>query len=326
MNELEFRQRWGGDKHIYSAWGEFIVESMTGALIGAGKNLDVFLKAPAKFRLKDDDSLVDKAFYRGKNYQDPYGQIEDKVGVRFVVLLLDDISDICNLIQSSDGWKFDACKHFDEDRRRDPLLFTYQSVHYVLRPSKEFVYKDITIPEDTPCEVQVRTLLQHAHAELTHDAIYKAKRTVQPEVHRTVAKSMALIETTDEFFSLVTRKLNYGPLQEFQVIERLDSIYSSLIGLSPHTHKSSIVIWDEFESIVDGDLVDNVRRVIDKYPAIADIIRDRYSKNVFYQQGTIFFVYWMLWRRKQRLLAGWPFSKEMLETLANDIGVSLSVE
>ena len=65
----------------------------------SGKNLDSFLKLPAKHRLKDDKSLIDKAFYRAdKQYRDPYREIEDKVGARFVVLLIEDIKDICKIL------------------------------------------------------------------------------------------------------------------------------------------------------------------------------------------------------------------------------------
>lgn len=326
MNESEFRQQWESDKYLYRAWGEFVVETITGALICKGKDIDAFLKAPAKCRIKDDNSLVDKAFYRGKAYSDPYQQIEDKAGARFVVLLLDDIAEICQLIEKSEDWEFDACKHFDEDRKREPLLFTYQSVHFILRPKKEFTYKETVIPSNVACEVQIRTLLQHAHAELTHDAIYKAKRAVEPDVQRIVAKSMALIETTDEFFSQATRRINYGPLQEHQVLERLDSMYISFTGLSPHTQKSSLVIWDAFEGVIDANLIDSVQKVTEKFEGLAQVIKGRYNKQVFFQQSTVLFVYWMLWRRKKRLLTDWPFSREMLEVVANDINVSLSID
>ena len=323
MNEIEFKKQWESDKPIYRAWGEYVVNKITQSLISKGKNLDVFLKTPAKYRLKGDSSLIDKAFYRpGKNYSDPYNQIEDKVGSRFIVLLLDDIKVICNIIEESNDWTFNACKHFDEDKEKDPLLFTYQSVHYILRPKKEFVIQGITITADTLCEVQIRTLLQHAHAELTHDAIYKSKRAVQPKVHRTVAKSIALIETTDDFFTDVTQLLNHGPLEEYSILERLDGIYFSFAEIRPHTQKSSIVIWDEFEQFINADLVDDIQDMLGKHPFLSDVIKKQYSVNVFYQQSTILFVYWMLKKKKQRLLADWPLQKELLQPLAVDLGIS----
>lgn len=323
MNEEKFKEEWDADKPIYAAWGEYVVKIIKQSLSSKGKNLGTFLKIPAKYRLKDDSSLIDKAFYRpGKSYADPYLQIEDKVGVRFIVLLLDDIKEICNIIEECDTWSFDACKHFDKDKEKSPLLFTYQSVHFILRPREPIVYQDITIPENTPCEVQIRTLLQHAHAELTHDAIYKANKTVQPSVHRTVAKSMALIETTDDFFKEVTQKLNQGPLEEHGIINRLDGVYLCLTGINSHSQKSSIAIWDEFEQFIDSDLVDNIENVIKKYAFLADIIKKRYTENGFYQQSIVLFLYWMLKKKKRRLLTDWPFSRELLEPLANDLGVS----
>jgi len=325
MNESEFKEKWESDKPVYRAWGEYVVNTITQDLEGRGKNLNEFLKTPAKYRLKDDGSLVDKAFYRpNKKYSDPYNQIEDKVGARFIVLLLDDIKEICDVIEKSPAWSFDACKHFDEDKEKDPLLFTYQSVHYILKPKKEIVVQDITIPESISCEVQIRTLLQHAHAELTHDAIYKAKRTVQPKVHRTVAKSMALIETTDDFFTSVTQQLNSGPLEEHGVIERLDGLYLNVTGIKSHTQKSSIVIWDVFEQCIDENLVDNIQSQLinSKYDFLSETIKKRYTENAFYQQSTVLFLYWMLERKKQRLLSNWPFQHELLEPLAVDLGVS----
>lgn len=325
MNELEFIKQWELDKPVYEAWGKYVVETICHTLEEKGKNPNAILKIPATSRLKEDSSLLDKAFYRpGKQYSDPYNQIEDKVGARFVVLLLEDINEICSIVQEHSAWTFDACKHFDDDKKRDPLLFTYQSVHYILRPKDNLTACNISIPENTACELQVRTLLQHAHAELTHDAIYKTKRTVQPEVHRTVAKSMALIETTDEFFTSVTKQLNYGPLQEHGVIERLDGLYLSRTGIKSHIQKSSIVIWDEYEQLIDAVLVDNIQSLLTNpsYSFLSDTIKNRYSENVFYQQSTVLFIYWMLIHKKRRLLENWPFQRELLEPMAIDLGVS----
>jgi len=323
MNESELKARWEADEATHHCWGQYIVDHITNSLKNNGKNIDEFLKTPVKPRLKDINSLIDKAFYRpGKKYSDPYNEIEDKVGARFIVLLIADINEICEIIERSESWSFDACKHFNEDKENHPLLFTYQSVHYILRPKDEIIVHDITIPVSTACEVQIRTLLQHAHAELTHDAIYKAKKHIKPKVHRTVAKSMALIETTDEFFTEVTKLLNHGPLEEHGIINRLNGIYSSFTGLNPHNQKSSIIIWDEYEQFIDEDLVSKIQATLSQCQFLSKIIKDRYSVNSFYQQSTVLFVYWMLKAKRQRLLRDWPYSREILEPLAIDLGIS----
>lgn len=324
MNATDFKIQWDKDKPAYQAWGDLVVDTIQKALLDKGKDLNVFLKTPVAPRLKDDNSLIDKAFYRPvKGYTDPYLEIEDKIGARFIVLLLEDIKVICDVIREATLWEFDACKHFDDDRKEDPLLFTYQSVHFILRPKVNIENDGIVISSSIPCEIQIRTLLQHAHAELTHDAIYKAKRTVQPNVHRTVAKCMALIETTDQYFEEVKFELNQGPLTEHKVLDRLDGIYLSLTEIKSHTEKSTIVIWDEFEQLVDEKLIDNIDKFLKKYSFIPQLVKENYTKNSLYQQSTVFFIYWMLKKKKTRLLADWPFDRNLLKPFANDLGVSL---
>jgi ppGpp synthetase/RelA/SpoT-type nucleotidyltranferase len=326
MNEDELRNQWDKDKPIFQAWGDFVADEISKTLVNEGKCLSSFLKVPASVRLKDDNSLVEKALYRpNKRYSDPYNEIEDKVGVRFIVLLLSDIKDICAAIEKSEFWSLDPCKHFDNDKENNPLLFTYQSVHYILKPVKVISVNDIEIAKSTSCEVQIRTLLQHAHAELTHDAIYKAKRAIKPKVHRTVAKSMALIETTDDFFTEVTHLLNHGPLEEFKILDRLDGLFYSYTGIKPHTQKSGITIWDEFESLIDCELVDNIQNEFCKegFSHLSGIIKDRYKTHYFYQQSTILFIYWMLKKKKRILLERWPLHRNLLIPLANDLGVSI---
>jgi ppGpp synthetase/RelA/SpoT-type nucleotidyltranferase len=323
MIEAEFQQQWNEDKAVYDAWGKLVVSTILDGITKADKSLDSFIKIPVKHRIKDDQSLIDKAFYRpDKTYTDPYNDIEDKVGVRFVVLLIEDIKLISNIISQSDIWSFDACKHFDKDKEREPLLFTYQSVHFVLRPKETIIIDGLSILANTPCEVQIRTLLQHAHAELTHDAIYKAKRTVEPKVHRTVAKSMALIETTDDFFTEVTQQLNQGPIEEFGIQSKLDALYFSYTGIKAHTQKSLLTILDEFEELIDETLIDSIETYINRNPAIAEIIKSKYSDGALYKQSTVLLLYWMLKRKKSKLLERWPFDRNLLIPLANDIGVS----
>lgn len=326
MTEDEFRNRWQEEKSQYLMWGNFVASKIQDELSSQGKILSEFLKIPNTVRLKSDQSLIDKAFYRKKSYDDPYNEIEDKVGIRFVVLLIDDIRTISDIIEGMSDWEIDPCKHFDEDKENEPLLFTYQSVHYVVKPKSPLSYEDKDIAAGTPCEIQIRTLLQHAHSELTHDAIYKSKKAIKSSVQRTVAKSMALIETTDDFFSQATRALNNGPLEEFKIVHRLDALYHSFTENTAHQQKSAIIIWDEYESFLTEELVDNVTRQLvnnEKYKFLSEIIKRKYPISVLYQQSVILFLYWMLLFRKRQLLNDWPFDVEILAPLADDLGISI---
>lgn len=253
MNEQDFLQKWNEETPMYDSWGHFVTSTICEKLKETGKDLNFFLKQSPIHRVKDSSSFLDKAFYRpNKEYDNPYNDIEDKVGCRFVVLLLEQIEELTRIIRTSDHWSYIECRHFGTERRKDPLLFTYQSVHYVVRSRCDFEHNGLNIKAETPCEIQIRTLLQHAYAELTHEAIYKAKTIVEPEVHRTVAKSMALIETTDDFFSDVNTKLNSRLSDNFNLQSQLDQLYKDYVGVSSsQAQKSSIIILDEFDSLID---------------------------------------------------------------------------
>ncbi len=325
MNELEFLQRWHNEKPMYTAWGDLVVSDLCQKLEGTGKDLDSHLKQPAKARVKSDDSLIDKAFYRPhKNYENPYEDIEDKVGCRFVVLLVDHIDELSEIIKSNEKWEYVECRHFSEERKKDPLLFTYQSVHYVVRAKADIQFNGEIVKAGTPCEIQVRTLLQHAYAELTHDAVYKAKTVVEPEVHRTVAKSMALIETTDDFFSDVSNKLNSSASLEFCFQQGLDALYSELMETNPHlAQKSSIVVLDEFDNLINSDLIDKIKVFIEQQPFVVSAIRAGLNDFPFYNQSVSLFVFWLTSKRRNRLLEDWPLERSIIERVASDSGVSI---
>ena len=180
-----------------------------------------------------------------------------------------------------------------------------------------------TIPKTTSCEIQIRALLQHAHAELTHDKIYKAKKSVKPDVHRTVAKSMALIETTDDFFTEVTQKLNNGPLQELGILDQLDGLYFTMTEMKSHNQKSALFIWEEFEDLFNDQLITNIQDFITQNSYLVNKIKGRYLVNAFYKQSTVLFVYWLLKKKKQRLMRDWPLPGSTLALLASDLGISL---
>ena len=308
---------------MYNAWGGFVSSTVCQRLAQSGIDLSTFLKQNSEHRVKKASSLVDKAFYRNKNYEKPYDDIEDKVGFRLVVLLVEQIDDIVHIIKACDKWEHIECRHFNDERHTAPLLFTYQSVHYVVRAKESFVYNGVEIAQGTPCEIQIRTLLQHAYAELTHDAVYKAKTIVEPKVHRTVAKSMALIETTDDFFSEVNQNLNKGRFEETNLQSQLDDLYIKLINLNPTpSEKSSVVILDAFKEEVCEDTIERLNVFFAKNNDILLAIQQGRSINPMYSQSIVLFIAWLIKKRKRIIKRDWPIAHRVLEILAANFGES----
>lgn len=206
--ETEFLDRWRKESPAYSAWGKFVAQKLTETLTGVVSPLalEVFLKMPVRPRVKGDDSLLQKAFHRNKNYSDPYDEIEDKVGL-IVVLLANDIAAVERAIKGVDDWIAEKARDRVQEQVARPCEFDYQSVHYILRSRLPIQFEGTGVPADLPCEVQVRTLLQHACSELTHDTIYKPNVQSTPSLKRAAAKSMALIEATSDYFSAVHHEI-----------------------------------------------------------------------------------------------------------------------
>lgn len=86
--ETELLDRWHAERPMYNAWGALVSETLKAAVARAIQpaNVELFFRLPVKHRTKERASLLAKAFHLGKSYKDPYLDIEDKVGVRIVVL------------------------------------------------------------------------------------------------------------------------------------------------------------------------------------------------------------------------------------------------
>lgn len=324
MNEEEFLQKWEQEKSMYKAWGDFVTSKICEKIISSGRHLDKFLKQKPTPRLKNNNSLVDKAFYRKKAYDNAYEEIEDKVGCRFIVLLIEHIDEMAQMVKDEDSWSYEECRNFNEERKQAPLTFTYQSLHFVVKARDDFDFNGVKVLAGTPCEVQIRTLLQHAYAELTHSAVYKSKTIVEPEVHRTVARSMALIETTDDLFTSVNSSLNSNSYEKLNFQADLDILYKEYIQTdSSEAQKSSTAILDAFEGFIDESTIDIVRDYITKKSYLSNVIKAGVLKYPFYQQSIVLFVYYLIDKKRNTLINEWPLKRKVIEILAVDLGKSL---
>lgn len=243
-----------------------------------------------------------------------------------MVLLVDQVEQIADIIRADTSWVAEECRHFNDERNREPLLFTYQSVHFVVRARENLEFDGVKIPDGTPCEIQIRTLLQHAHAELTHDSIYKAKKIVKPEIHRTIAKSMALIETTDGFFKEVSTSLQ-GPTEQYKIISILDSLYEEFLSSPPlELQKSSYFVLDTFEDLFESKFQSRVRQLIENGSHdLINVIEINAHKNPFYKQSIAIFTGWLIIERRNRVVRDWPLDSSLLEEFALALSVSLDL-
>jgi putative GTP pyrophosphokinase len=324
MTEQQFLTRWQQEAPMYRVWGDAVVAEVKRQfeILNAGRKFDDLLKIPPKPRLKEDDSMLAKAFSSAKSYTNPYDQIEDKVGVRFVVLLTTDITLLKNAIESSTLWSCSKDKDFDKDRELRPQEFAYQSIHYVVRAASNSTVDGTTIVSGTPCEIQIRTLLQHAHSELTHDNVYK-RDTASPVSHhvsRTVAKSMALIEAVDDFFERVIQQLDEASVVEKNALEDLCNVYKQCIGGPARTTKTDVLIVHAFKEKLPDELGLKLREFLKANSSVTSMIKSKQDRKVLFRSPSILLTYFMVHQHPELTKEIWPLTHEDIQPIYTDLG------
>jgi len=324
MTEEQFIDKYEKGKHIYKAWGDYVRESIIKKMsVAFNDNLEMILKIAPSPRLKDNNSIIQKAFYRKKNYSDPYNDITDKIGVRFVVLTEEDVKKVTEIIDDETSWVCSQDRDFDEEREKNPLLFSYQSNHFIVKNKEKLFYNNTSVPENIPCEIQVRTLLQHAYCELSHDIIYKPIMLATPQVQRLMARSMALIETTDGIFLMALNKMKNieKPVDDF--IKNLCILYRDKVGPLNYEPKINNVFFDSYKAITDSIQYNNVNDFYNESRNcyIFDQLR-RKSSELFFRQPIALFIYYLVRSNEHQAKRYWPITDEILQKVFTDLGIS----
>lgn len=323
--ETELLERWRRERSVYEAWGGFVSEALTAAIALQIDPAPVgqFFRIPLKHRTKDEASLLAKAFHRGKGYANPYEAIEDKVGVRIVVLFAEEIRIVERAIQTGIQWTAAKARDFEEERSRRPFEFDYQSLHYIVRAKEGVQFHGIDVFPDAPCEIQVRTLLQHAYSELTHDTIYKPSVQAEPDVKRAAAKSMALIEATDDYFTQVRERLALAQAPGLQIAAVVDRQYGEFTGLDPDVSPLNTLLIDHYKTWAAEGFAAELEAFLTEKAFLADFIRERAPRELLYRQPGVLLVYWAISRAPRKAAAGSPLSDAELAPLYGDLGQRL---
>lgn len=325
MTEIELRRAFEAEKPFLQAWGKAVQENLLTAIqerIGT-RNLTEFLKIPCDPRVKDTESFLEKALRRGKSYERPLDQITDKVGVRIVVLLKSELKCVADAIEKSPLWEWQKDKDFESERVERPHHFDYQSDHYIVRARTAFNFDSVTVPYGTPCEVQVRTLLQHAYAELSHDRVYKPSGTIDLECIRQVAKSAALVETTDEIFVAVNDKLQKANASIQRVHEVLCAAYSAFVGEARNSDfRLSNVLLDAYREQLTNITKESVGKFLKENDFIAEKIQERAPLSTLFRHPIVIAVYFLVQTEPDLVPKRWPFDLKHLDFIYSDLGIS----
>lgn len=321
MTEEQFLDIWYKERPSVEAWGRFVSQKLVQEISPrvAPLSADIFVKLPVIPRLKGDGSLLTKAFYRNKPYTDPLNEITDKVGIRFVVLLASQIPVVGEAIEQCIEWVASKDRDYEGERENKPYEFGYQSVHYVVRNTADRVVGEVEIPAGVPCEIQVRTLMQHAHSELTHDTIYKPSVAETPEMHRAAAKSMALIEATNDYFEKLMELIAHGVAPNKELAEQMGDIYQKFVGTAPDPTRAEAALAEAYIDAFD-DPISAIRALCDKKNFVSKRIESRAPTKLLFRQPGILLAYAAVDAKPEEAKERWPFTELELKAIFSDLG------
>ncbi|WP_159415481.1 GTP pyrophosphokinase [Ensifer adhaerens] len=323
--QQEFLDRWNRERAVYGAWGDFVTKTVMSMLVETlpAEGVGLFIRIPAKPRVKDTPSLLQKAFVR-KRYANPYESVEDKVGVRFVVLLSEDVRTIGAVIEGAKQyWNATKARDFETERELNPSVFDYQSVHYVVRAVPGLTDGDTAFIEDMPCEIQVRTLLQHAYSELTHDTIYKPTVTATPEMKRAAAKSMALIEATDDYFSQVVGIIKTAVGNAQHVEQIVNRRFEALTGRPAISTPLNTLLIDHYKAWTAEDFDKELGEWLERKPYIAELFAAP-VENILYDVPAVLLVLFAISSTPDKAKENSPLSDGELEPLYSILGLGFN--
>lgn len=207
-------------------------------------------------RVKAKDSLINKIKLKGDGYKE-INDITDIIGIRVITFFEDDVDNVASIIEKE--FNIDKEKSTDVRKTQDSDKFGYISLHYISRLSE----KRLELTENkrfASCvfEIQVRSILQHAWAEIEHDLGYKNKSDIPRDVRRRFSRIAGLLELADSEFNGIRLELEE---YRFSVQQRIKSEPENILidkdSLTEYIKTSNAIkeLDERFVKGLDGELM-----------------------------------------------------------------------
>ena len=200
-------------------------------------------------RIKTEEALRNKVMYKNKyNHLD---EITDILGVRIITLFETDIDTILDLLENT----FEVCEIVDKRKkeRTNRIEFGYNSLHVIVKfTDSRCQLVEYQKYQDIRFEVQIRTVLQHARAEVEHGLGYKSFYEPPMTVKRKLNRLAAALEILDEEFENIRYDISLYN-QSFDKVEKI---------LKTDINKDSLIAYVNNSEFLNG-LVEKLAQELD---------------------------------------------------------------
>lgn len=156
-------------------------------------------------RAKEIDSLRTKN--NNKKYSNPTSEIQDFAGIRVITYVEDELAEVCKVIE--ENFDIDTQNSTNKSEALGVDRVGYQSVHYIATLKQDrLVLPEYKQYKGRCFEIQVRTILQHAWAEIEHDRNYKFTGKLPDELSRRFKVLAGVLELADREFNEISRSID----------------------------------------------------------------------------------------------------------------------
>ncbi|WP_236627083.1 MULTISPECIES: GTP pyrophosphokinase family protein [Exiguobacterium] len=188
------------DKEEYDAYADKLKMLLSELLDAAGIKYHSIVA-----RTKDSESLYQKVLRQPNKYRS-LKDVHDLTGIRIVTYFHDDVREAARIIENE--FAIDRDQSVDKSTLLDTTEFGYLSVHFVASLSDQrLALSEYGRFKDYTAEIQIRSILQHAWAEIEHDLGYKNPNSVPAEVRRSFSRVAGLLEIADQEFVNIKKQL-----------------------------------------------------------------------------------------------------------------------
>ena len=185
---------------VYEQMGEAIPDKLKNFFAEA----DIIVAA-VEHRVKTERSLTGKLQLKGDKYKSIY-DVTDVVGIRVICFYNDDVDKVASVLERL--FEIDWENSIDKRKAHEIDSFGYLSLHYICRiPDSAYTHPEHPEVNRIRFEVQMRTVLQHAWANMNHDTGYKSGVEIPKVYKRNLSRLAGMLELVDDEFSRIRHEL-----------------------------------------------------------------------------------------------------------------------
>jgi putative GTP pyrophosphokinase len=208
----------------YEQYHPFFTQILNGIEVMLRNQIHLASVPTYKTRIKSFESYY-KKLLRVKppcqnHSESPLIVLTDIIGIRIICAFLEDLSEVERQIQRI----FDVREIEHKGASQNFREFGYESIHVLVAiPSSCTSGVEVSLPPGLVCEIQIRTILQDAWAEVEHELVYKTEFSpFDMPLRRKLASMNASLSLADIIFQEIR---DYQKKLQGEVEDRRKSFY-----------------------------------------------------------------------------------------------------